>query len=106
MDHTCANLLFLAEYNEKVPVTIYDNYGCMNILKEGRHILKYNPGTLISFFSPYPVKNLSLSGFQYNLQNQNYEPYFVGISNVCRQEECIVEFESGRIFSYLVLEEN
>jgi thiamine pyrophosphokinase len=106
MDHTSANLFFLAEYNEKVPVQIYDNYGYMTILKEGKHIFKHKTGTIISFFSPYPVKNISLKGFRYNLQNQNYDPYFIGMSNVCEQEECIIEFESGRIFSYLVLKEN
>ncbi len=106
MDHTSANLFFLTEYNEKVPVEIYDNYGYMTILKEGKHIFKYKTGTIISFFSPYPVKNISIKGFRYNLQNQNYDPYFVGMSNVCEQEKCIIEFESGRIFSYLVLKEN
>ena len=106
MDHTSANLLFLTEYNEKVPVAIYDNYGCMTILKEGKHVLKYKRGTLISFFSPHPVKNLSLQGFRYDVQNQNYDPYFVGMSNVCEQDECIIEFESGRLFSYQVLKEN
>lgn len=106
MDHTSANLLFLAKYNEKIPVTIYDNYGCMSILKEGKHIVNYTPGALISLFSLYPVKNLSLKGFRYDLLNQSYDPYFVGMSNVCEQKECMIEFESGRIFSYLVLKEN
>ncbi|HES59499.1 MAG TPA: thiamine diphosphokinase, partial [Caldithrix sp.] len=72
MDHTSANLLFLTEYNEKIPVEIYDNHGCMTILKEGKHKFNYKPGTLISFFSPYPVKNLTLKGFRYNLQHRNY----------------------------------
>jgi thiamine pyrophosphokinase len=106
MDHTSANMLFLTEYNEKIPIEIYDNYGRMNILKEGKHIIKYSPGTLISFFSPTPVKNLSLEGFRYNLQKKDYDPYFVGMSNVCEQEECIIEFEKGRIYCYLVLKEN
>ena len=51
MDHTGANLLFLTEYNEQVPVTIYDNFGCMRILEAGIHKLNYPPGTIISFFS-------------------------------------------------------
>ena len=106
MDHTIANLLFLTRYNETIPVEIYDNYGRMTILKEGKHILHHKPGTLISFFSPYPVKNLTLHGFRYNLQNQDYDPYFVGMSNVCEQDECVIEFKTGRIFSYLVLKEN
>lgn len=105
MDHTSANLLFLSLYNEKIPLTIYDNFGCMTILKKGKHKLKFPTGTLISFFSPYPVKNLSLTGFRYNLQNQNYEPFFVGISNVCEQDECMVEFDSGRLFCYQVLKD-
>ena len=106
VDHTSANLFFLAQYNEKIPVTIYDNFGRMSILKEGKHQLDYAPGTAVSFFSPYPVKNLSLQGFRYNLQNQNFKPYFVGISNVCEKEDCLIEFESGRIFSYEILKES
>jgi thiamine pyrophosphokinase len=106
MDHTGANLLFLTEYNEQIPVTIYDNYGCMRILKAGEHILNYPPGTIISFFSPYPVKNLTLKGFRYNLENQNNDLYFVGISNVCEQTKNFIKFDSGPVFLYQVLKEN
>ena len=103
-DHADANLLFLREYNNKVPVEIYDNNGKLTILKPGKHRLNLKIGRTISFFSMGSIKDLSLNGFKYNLAHQNYESYFVGNSNVVKSENCEVVFESGRMFMYEVTE--
>jgi len=104
-DHANANLLFLREYNNEVPVEIYDNFGRLTILKPGKHILKLDVGVTVSFFSMGSIQNLFLKGFKYNLSNQNYESYFVGNSNVVVIEKCEVEFDSGSLFMYEVLDE-
>ncbi len=101
-DHANANLLFLQEYNDKIPVEIYDNYGKLTVLKPGKHQFELEIGRTISFFSFGPVGNLSLRGFRYNLANENYANYFVGNSNVVESKTCEIEFKRGRIFMYLI----
>jgi len=106
MDHTVANLLFFSDLNKKAPVEIFDNYGIMTILESGLHNIDNKSGRLISFFSPKPVENLSLTGFRYPLENENFDSWFVGISNVCDSDKCSVQFDSGTLFMYEVLNDN
>lgn len=100
MDHSSANLMFLAEFNTSVPVEIYDNHGKMTILNPGVHRILGRTNRIISFFSIRPLVNLTLRGFRYPLHNNSYDPFFVGISNVCESEECEVSFDQGILFMY------
>lgn len=104
-DHSTANLMFLKDFNELIPVEIFDNHGILRLLKPGRHSLKTAIGKTVSFFSMHPVNNLSLHGFRYPVSGQSYDPYFVGISNVVEHEKCTVEFDSGTLFYYELLNE-
>lgn len=106
MDHTPANMLFLGQFNKDIPVEIYDNQGIMTILNPGKHEIKFKKGQPVSFFSFAPIKNLFLKGFLYPLQGQSYDPYFVGISNVCEKIPCQVSFDSGILFMYEILSES
>lgn len=105
-DHSAANLLFLAELNQTIPVKIYDNYGLMTILNPGKHDLVMERGRLVSFFSYGSVKHLTLKGFRYPLSRESYPNYFVGISNVCESNRVAVQFDSGILFMYEVLMES
>jgi thiamine pyrophosphokinase len=106
IDHTFANLLFFSELNKKVPVEIFDNYGITSILEAGSHQINNKTGQLISFFAPGPILNLTLNGFRYPLNNKDFENWFVGISNVCESDDCLVRFDSGTLFMYEVLNAN
>ena len=101
-----ANLLFLAELNQTIPVKIYDNHGMMTILNPGKHDLAMERGRLVSFFSYGPVNHLTLAGFRYPLSRESYTNYFVGISNVCESNRVGVQFDSGILFMYEVLIES
>jgi len=105
-DHSAANLLFLAELNQTIPVKIYDNHGMMTILNPGRHDLAMERGRLVSFFSYGRVNHLTLAGFRYPLSRESYPNYFVGISNVCESNRVEVQFDSGILFMYEVLIES
>ncbi len=104
-DHSTANLMFLKDFNETIPVEIFDNYGILRILEPGRHVIEHAARKTVSFFSIQPVSNLTLHGFRYPLSKKSYHPYFVGISNVIEQNNCFVEFDSGTLFFYELLSE-
>lgn len=103
-DHSTANLLILQEFNRTCPVEIYDNYGKLSVLAEGKYAFNLKKGTTISFFSLGPISRLSLKGFQYNLSGQDHPSYFVGISNVVEEDVCEVNFEKGSLFMYEVFD--
>jgi len=103
-DHSAANLLILQEFNATCPVEIYDNYGRLSILAQGRHEVYLEKGCTVSFFSFGPMTGLSLSGFEFNLAEKNYPSYFIGVSNVVVDDVCRVNIERGSLFMYEVFE--
>lgn len=105
-DHAVANMLFFQSWSERLELEIFDNFGRMQILSPGKHRFRFSEGSLISLFSMQPLKNLSLSGFKYNLSQQSYENSFVGISNVATEDVCRIEFQAGRLFLYEVRDAN
>ncbi len=101
-DHAVANLLFLAEFSKKVPVEVFDNFGRLSFWGPGEHIFNLKVGTTVSFTSLKGVKNLTLEGFAYPLYNQQFNDFFVGISNVVTKQPCRVQFSEGLLMMYEV----
>ena len=103
-DHTLANILFLADKAQHVDLQVIDNYGLMRFLRPGTHRLNLPEGKTVSLIAWQPVKKLTLTGFQYPLSAQDFEPFFVGISNVVQKSPCTISFEDGCLVLYEVEE--
>ena len=101
-DHTLANILFLAQKSKEIDLQIIDNYGRLRFLWPGQHTLQLSAGLTVSFLALQAIRNLTLQGFQYPLSQQNFEPFFVGISNVVTQNPCTVSFDAGLLLMYEV----
>jgi len=104
-DHTFSNLIIFDALNTSVPIEVYDDAGVLSMLSAGKHKLDGKPGYPVSLFSIRPLKCLSLRGFKYEVQSQDFAPSFNGTSNSFISNECHVEFESGRLFVYLPFKE-
>ena len=102
LDHTLGNILIFQNYNNSIPLEIYDNFGVMTIYSPGKYELNLQPGQIISFFSLSPISDLSLEGFKYPIKNANYSSNFIGVSNVVISQKCIVEFQKGKLTSYII----
>lgn len=102
MDHTLGNILLFQNYDNTIPLEIYDNYGIMTFYSPGKYELNLRPGQRISFFSLSPINDLSLKGFKYPVKNANYSKNFIGVSNVVINQKCTVEFQKGKLISYII----
>jgi len=102
MDHTLGNILIFQNYNSSIPLEIYDNFGVMTFYSPGKYELNLQPGQIISFFSLSPINDLSLEGFEYPIKNANYSRNFIGVSNVVINQKCTVEFQKGKLISYII----
>jgi len=101
-DHSFSNLLILGEKEIPVPVEVYDEFGVLRLLPPGTNKVQGIPGQTVSFFSLCAVKNLTLTGFKYPVQNKSFDPYFMGTSNEFSRSECTVKFNVGPLFMYIV----
>ena len=101
-DHSLANILIFQNYNEQVPLEIYDNFGVMKFYSPGKHNIALHIGQTISFFSLAPVEGLFLEGFKYSIIDANNSNNFIGISNIAIEQNCIIKFDKGKIISYII----
>ena len=101
-DHTLGNILIFQNYDESIPLEVYDNFGKMTFYSPGKHVLKLQLGQTISFFSLAPILNLSLQGFKYPIVNADYSSNFIGVSNVVINQQCTIEFQKGKLISYII----
>jgi thiamine pyrophosphokinase len=101
-DHLIANILVFNQYRSEnnTEICLYDNWGKLRYLNEGRHKFLNLKGRTVSFFSLGSISNLTLKGFRYNLENAEYKGYFGGLSNVYESEECVLEFEGDSLICY------
>lgn len=99
-DHSFGNLLIFEQYTGKAQLEVYDYFGRLKRLKAGRHSISSITGGTVSLFSLQPVYHLSLNGFKYEVSDQNFDPYFLGISNEFTRNHCQISFESGPLFIY------
>ncbi len=101
-DHALGNILIFQNYDEPIPLEIYDNFGVMTFYSPGKYDLKLQLGQTISFFSLTPIKGLSLLGFKYPIINSNCSHNFIGVSNIIINKQCTIEFQKGKFISYLI----
>lgn len=102
-DHTFANLLIFADYKGKAILQLFDNYGIMKLHLPGKHIIDGKKDQTISFFSLKSVTKLSLLKVKYPIRDMNSTGHFFSLSNKFVSDNCLLEFEKGKIISYLVL---
>ena len=102
-DHTYANILILLGYKGKAILQLYDNHGIMKLHFPGKHIISGKRGQKISFFSMELLKKLSLSKVKYPIKDMNITDNFFSISNEFVSDKCSLEFEKGKVISYIVL---
>ena len=101
-DHSLGNILIFQNYYESIPLEVYDNFGVMTFYSPGKYVLKLQLGQTISFFSLTPILNLSLQGFKYPVDNSDFSHNFIGVSNVVINQNCTIEFQKGKLISYLI----
>lgn len=101
-DHSLGNILIFQNYDNSIPLEIYDNFGVMTFYTPGKYEFTLQPGQTISFFSLSPINNLSLKGFKYPVKNANYSKNFIGVSNVVINQKCTIEFQKGNLISYII----
>ena len=101
-DHILGNILIFQNYDESIPLEVYDNFGGMSFYSPGKYELKLQLGQTISFFSITPIKDLSLLGFKYPVNNANYSRNFIGVSNIVNNQKCTIEFQKGKLISYII----
>ena len=101
-DHTLGNILIFQNYDESIPLEVYDNFGMMTFYSPGKHELNLQLGQTISFFSLTPITDLSLLGFKYPIVNTDYSSNFIGVSNIVINQQCTIEFQKGKLISYLI----
>ena len=99
-DHSMANILIFQQLKTNIKLEIYDNYGILKILKPDEHKIYGKIGKTVSLFSFEPVKNLILKGFKYPITNQDFDRFFLGISNIYQEKECYIKFDDGNLFIY------
>ena len=102
MDHTLGNMLILHNFKGAVPLTMYDDFGKMQLLLPGETILKGKKGKTVSLFALEVVTNIMLSGFKYPLEEQKIGPAFLGVSNEIDSDKASIKFQSGRLLMYEV----
>jgi thiamine pyrophosphokinase len=98
-DHTLTNL-FIFNFEISDNTEFYDNFGKLTLLNPGNNHLNIPLNKTVSFFSLTEVKNLRLTGFEYEFHSNKTLPYFIGISNVVKSKDCSVYFENGKILCY------
>ena len=101
-DHALANILFLSRISQKIDLQVIDNYGRMRFLSPGKHSFRWPRGTIFSLIAWQAVKNLSIEGAQYPLDHADFDPFFVGISNVAIASVCTISFDAGLLSLYEV----
>ncbi len=109
-DHIVGNILIFHKMiklilEESIELEIFDNFGKMKILTSGKHEIREKIGSTVSLFSISQIQNLTLKGFRYDLNNQDFTSNFLGISNVYESEICNINFDSGILFLYDVFPE-
>jgi len=101
-DHTLSNILIFQNYEDTIPLEIYDNFGIMTFYSLGKYELKLQLEQTISFFSLTPIHGLSLTGFKYPVNKADYQSNFIGVSNVVINRQCTIEFQKGKLISYVI----
>lgn len=103
LDHTLANLLLLQIEQINSDIIFYEDHGELTVVHKSKQ-LNLPPGTTISLFSFLPVSGVSLSGFEFPLQNADFPNGFNGLSNVTETETATISITKGFLFLYRTYE--
>lgn len=99
LDHVLGNIHLLGMAMERdCECSMVDSYNRICMLRQGIRIKKQQQyGDYVSLFPFTPeVKNLTLTGFKYPLQNYELKCYHsLGVSNEIVEEEAEISFEDG-----------
>lgn len=104
LDHSIANLLLLQSLKSNCSITFFDDYGRLSLLSENLKIDCYKNQT-VSLFSFLPIQGLTLEGFKYSLQNQDFPNGFSGLSNIAITDQPKIMIKSGSLFLYIIHED-
>ncbi len=99
-DHSLANLLLIQQMHKELPLEFYEQHGILSMITD-TYQLAAQPGQIISLFSFLPVVGLSLSGFRYSLNDQDYPDGFSGLSNVVDQKKAMIRIKKGSLYLYV-----
>jgi thiamine pyrophosphokinase len=98
-DHTLTNLLLLHNQNDTI-ITMYDDYGSMQLFSPGKYFFKKKKGKTISLFALEPVTDIYLKGFKYRLKENQVGPAFIGQSNEIISNNAEIYFKKGALILY------
>ena len=101
VDHTIANLQLLRPDKTEKILEFHDTYGRLAVISSRRK-MTLPVGTTISLFSFLPVTGVTLSGFEFPLDNRDYPDGFSGLSNKTIMEEVLITIKSGYLLVYIV----
>ena len=99
LDHTLANLLLFQIEPINSEITFYDDHGELTVAHNSKQ-LNLPIGTTISLFSFLPVSGVSLSGFEFPLQNADFPNGFNGLSNTVQSETATISISQGFLYLY------
>jgi len=105
MDHSLGNILILNSYPD-LQISMHDSYGTMFALNPGKEKFSGLKGTTISLFAFSKVENITLSGFEFPLQQKSIGPAFIGVSNKISDDDAYIKFEIGRLIIYKITDES
>jgi thiamine pyrophosphokinase len=102
LDHTFANAVIMHNFASQypIPLTLYDNSGILTLWQPGQRHLKNKNRKTVSFFSFGDIKNLTLTGFRYELHGRDFLENFIGVSNEYMNSECLISFSKGILFQF------
>jgi len=103
LDHSVANLLLLQITHGNFRIEFYDNYGHLTLISQDIS-LDLAPGHTVSLFSFLPVWGVSLKGFKYPLNNEDFPDGFIGLSNLTDTKDAHISLKKGSLFLYITHE--
>jgi len=103
LDHSLANLVFIQSQTFSIPITFIDDFGQLSYIR-GNYDLDLPPGRTVSLFSFLPVLGLSLEGFTYPLDNEDFPNGFNGLSNITNSIKSQILIKKGSLFIYCLHE--
>ena len=96
IDHTLANILSIVKINKKINTSIIDNHASIKLIDKNSEILEKKDET-ISIIPLTKIKNLEIKGLKWDVEKQDTNFGWFGISNKIRKEQANINFSEGKI---------
>lgn len=101
LDHSLANLLLIQQEFHDLSIEFYDDFGRLCLLS-GETTITEPIGKTVSLFSFFPIYGLSLIGFEYSVQDEDFPHGFNGLSNVIVSHPAKISLKTGFLLLYVV----